>query len=166
MAVDLADQLRRGEADLVLAPGEAGAREFTATSLGAVEFVWMASPALRVPARPLTPRALQDWPIIALSERSYHYRIVNQWFKDNNAVCREFVLCNSIGAIVSLTRSGLGVGLIPAVAVREELAAHALRIVVCRPPIPPVTFYALLPENAAPLARRVAQLAGKVSTFR
>jgi DNA-binding transcriptional LysR family regulator len=166
VAIDLVDVLRRGEVDLVLAPGEMWVKEFNAVSLGAVEFVWMASPQLRVPSRPLSPRALQDWPIITLSERSYHYRIVNQWFKDNNAVCREFVLCNSIGAIVSLTRNGLGIGLIPTVGVREELASHALRIVACRPPIPPVTFYALLPENEMLLARRVAALAAKVSTFR
>jgi DNA-binding transcriptional LysR family regulator len=165
MAIDLVNELERGELDLVLAPGEMWAKEFSTIPLGAAEFVWMSSPLLHVPNRPLTPRDLQDWPIITLSERSYHYRIVNQWFKDAHAVCREFVLCNSIAAIASLTRKGLGIGLIPLVAVQEEIAADALRVVTCTPPIPPLKFYALLPEGEMLLARRVAVIAGKVSGF-
>ncbi len=165
MAIDLIDELRHGELDLVLAPGEIWVKEFTSVPLGATEFVWITSPLQHVPTRPLTPRDLQEWPIITLSERSYHYRIVNLWFKNNNAVCREFVLCNSIAAIVSLTRKGLGVGLIPVVAVREELATGTLRVVECKPPIPPLNFYALLPEGEMLLARRVAAIAGKVSGF-
>lgn len=165
MAIDLIDELRHGELDLVLAPGEIWVKEFISVPLGATEFVWITSPLQHVPTRPLTPRDLQEWPIITLSERSYHYRIVNLWFKNNNAVCREFVLCNSIAAIVSLTRKGLGVGLIPVVAVREELATGTLRVVECKPPIPPLNFYALLPEGEMLLARRVAAIAGKVSGF-
>lgn len=165
MAIDLIDEIRHGELDLVLAPGEIWVKEFISVPLGATEFVWITSPLQHVPTRPLTPRDLQEWPIITLSERSYHYRIVNLWFKNNNAVCREFVLCNSIAAIVSLTRKGLGVGLIPVVAVREELATGTLRVVECKPPIPPLNFYALLPEGEMLLARRVAAIAGKVSGF-
>lgn len=166
MAIDLADDLRRGDADIVLAPGDMWTKEFRTVLLGKAEFVWMANPALRLPNRPLTPRALQEWPIITLSERSYHHRIINQWFKDNQAICREFVVCNSIGAIVALTRKGLGVGLIPIAGARDELASGALRIVDCDPPIPPLDFHALIPDGETAMARRIAALAEKVSGFR
>lgn len=165
MANDLVDELRRGESDVVLAPGEMWSKEFKTIPLGAAAFAWMVSPSLNVPAGCLTPRALQDWPIITLSDRSYHHRIVNQWFKDDQAACREFVVCNSLGAILTLTLRGLGVGLIPVVGARDEVASGALRIVDCQPEIPPLLFYALLPEHEIVLARRVAALAGKVSTF-
>lgn len=166
MAVELIDKLRRGDLDVVLVPGDIWADEFEAVSLGNAEFLWMASPRLILPPRKLTPRDLQQWPIITLSRQSYHHRVVHQWFKSGDAVTRQIVFCNSNSVIVALTIGGLGVGLIPPHFVHNHLDDGSLIIVDAKPDIPPVEFFALMPrDNASPLARVIAQMAARASPF-
>src|SRR5262249_19451189 len=64
---DLVEDLNHGNLDLILAAGRVPGYSFSPVSLGLVEFAWMASPSLGVPDKKLTPRELQDWPVIALS---------------------------------------------------------------------------------------------------
>lgn len=166
LAMDLIVPLRAGELDLVLAPGELWLSEFEAVPLGAADFLWMVRRDWPVPNEPLAPKDLQNWPIITLSQQSYHHRIINQWFRENSASGRTFIECNSIGVIVSLTLSGLGVGLVPRVCVEDKLARGDLRIIRCEPVMEPVQLYALMrPDRSHPLARRIAHIAQEISPF-
>lgn len=163
---DLIEKLRRGELDLVLAPGDAARSEFVAESLGAVNFVWAASPKLGVPDRVLTPQDLQEWPVITLSKHSYHYQTIEHWFRKNRAICRRVVVCNSISVMMALTRDGLGVGFIPVSCFDGEVGNDKLRVIQCSPPIPPVEFFAMCPvDRHSNLARGISQLAAEVSGF-
>lgn len=166
LAMDLVARLRAGELDLVLAPGEIWLSEFEAVPLGAAPFEWMVHRDWPVPEEPLTPRDLQDWPIITLSQQSYHHRIVNQWFRRNQGASRNFIECNSIGVIVSLTLSGLGVGLVPRACVEDKLADGSLRILQCKPDLELVRLYALMRgDQCHPIGRRIARIAQEVSPF-
>ena len=166
MAVELVEKLRRGDLDVVLVPGDIRAGEFEAVSLGNAEFLWMVSPRLELPPRVLTPQDLQQWPIITLSQQSYHHRVVHQWFKSGDAACRQIVFCNSISVIVALTIGGLGIGLIPPHFARAHLDNGSLTIVAAKPDIPPVEFFAFMPsDNVSPLARVIARMAARVSPF-
>lgn len=167
LAMSLIEGLRAGELDLVLAPGELWLSEFETVPLGASDFHWMVHRDSPVPDEELTPKDLQNWPIITLSQDSYHHRIISQWFRDNHAAAgRNFIECNSIGVIASLTLSGLGVGLIPRACVKDKLADGELRLVRCDPPIEQVKLYALMPSDRPhPIARRIAGVAQEVSPF-
>ncbi|MDA7947735.1 MAG: LysR family transcriptional regulator [Hyphomicrobiaceae bacterium] len=164
LAMELVEKLRGGELDIVLAPGDAWRSEFSAVPLGHAEFLWMARSDFDIPDRALSPRDLQQWPIITLSSQSYHHRLVNQWFRDNKASSRNYIECNSIGVIASLTADGLGIGLIPTSFVSERLKAGELRIVTCDPQIAPVGMFALFQKDCThPLANEIASIASRVS---
>lgn len=166
LAMELIERLRAGDLDLVLAPGELWLAEFEAVPLGASEFLWMVHRDWPVPDKQLTPKDLQGWPIITLSQDSYHHRIINQWFRDNNASGRNFIECNSIGAIVQLTLGGLGVGLVPRACVEDRLARGDLRIIRCDPPMEQVKLFALTRgDGSHPAAQRIAHIAREISPF-
>ena len=166
LAMSLIESLRAGELDLVLAPGELWLSEFETVPLGASEFLWMVHKDWPVPNEELTPKDLQNWPIITLSQDSYHHRIINQWFRENGASGRNLIECNSIGVIVSLTLSGLGVGLVPKACVEDKLAQGDLRIIRCSPPMELVKLYALMrSDRSHPVARRIARIAQEISPF-
>ncbi len=164
LAMELIEKLRAGELDIVLAPGDAWISEFNAVPLGDAEFLWMVRSDFDIPHRVMTPRDLQKWPIITLSSQSYHHRLVNQWFRENKASSRNYIECNSIGVIASLTADGLGVGLIPTSFVAEQLKAGELRIITCEPQITPIGMHALIQNDCPhPLACKIATIASNVS---
>jgi DNA-binding transcriptional LysR family regulator len=166
LAMELIERLRAGDLDLVLAPGEMWLAEFEAVPLGGSEFLWMVHKDWPVPDKTLTPRDLQGWPIITLSQDSYHHRIISQWFREHNASGRNFIECNSIGVIVQLTLSGLGVGLVPRACVEDRLAQGELRIIRCEPPIELVKLFAFTRSGTSyPLAQRIAHIARETSPF-
>jgi len=166
MAVELVEKLRRGDLDVIMVPGDIWASEFQAVSLGETDFVWMTSPQLNVPQRPLTPLDLQRWPIISLSQQSYHYRVIQQWFKSGGAACRQLVLCNSISVIAAVTAGGLGIGLIPPHYARRDLDEGKLVLVDAKPAIPPVEFFAFTQrEMVSPLTRVITRTAVRTSPF-
>lgn len=163
LAMELVEKLRTGELDIVLSPGKIWTSEFEVVPLGSAEFLWMVSAGSDVPDDVLTPRELQDWPIITLSKQSYHYKLVNHWFRDNGVSGRNLIECNSITVIASLTAAGLGVGLVPTSVVERQLKSGALRILDCDPRIPPIGMYAFIREDFAhPLAREIALTAKRI----
>lgn len=166
MAVELVDKLRRGDLDVVMVPGDIWASEFESISLGEAEFLWMASTRLEFPPRTLTPQDLQRWPIISLSQQSYHHRVIQQWFKNAGAVCRQLVFCNSISVIVALTAGALGIGLVPPHFARRELEDSTLVLLDATPAIPPVEFFAFTQRDTeSPLTRVIARMAARMSPF-
>lgn len=166
LAMGLIERLRAGDLDLVLAPGEIWLSEFETVPLGASEFLWMVHRDLPMPDHALTPKDLQNWPIITLSQEAYHHRIVSQWFRDNNASSRNFIECNSIGVIVQLTLSGLGVGLVPRACVEDRLAQGDLRILRCDPAMEMVKLFAFTrADHSHAVAQRIAHMAREISPF-
>jgi DNA-binding transcriptional LysR family regulator len=167
LAIDLIARLRAGELDLVLAPGALWLSEFEAIPLGSAEYFWMVHRDWPPFSEPMRPRDLQSLPIIALSPQSYHYRIVNQWFRDNGANPRNVIECNSISVIISLTLSGLGVGLVPRVCVEDALSQGLMRVIHCQPAVERVELYALMrSDQSHPMGRRIADLAQQITPFR
>ena len=163
---ELVGRLRQGSLDLVLAPGRVSGPGFSSLSLGSVVFAWAASPSLRLPRRALTPRDLQDWPIIALSRESHHHASIEAWFHASGATCRRIDTCKSVGVAASLAAAGLGITLLPVRCFRSEIAARRLRVVNTIPPMSPVEFTAAhATDTLQPIVRAVAGLAAEVSDF-
>lgn len=160
----LVERLREGRLDAAIIAGELTEPGFRAESLGYDEFAWMASPRLRIPARVLKPGDLQRWPILSLSEESFHYPVIERWFRDAGTFYRSAASCNNMDVIASLTAAGLGVSLLPRACYRAELKARRLVALRTSPAIPRVPFSLIhRVDRPHPLAGRIAALAKQVS---
>jgi DNA-binding transcriptional LysR family regulator len=162
----LIDRLRDGDLDLALIAGPITEPRLKSWSLGYDEFVWMASPMLEIPDKMLTPRELQQWPILSLSEESHYYPVIERWFSDNAATYRTAVACNSMNVVAELTMEGLGVSLLPRFCYGEEVRSKKLRVLKTSPGIPPVDFFVVLKNNEShPLILAVTELTTQITEF-
>jgi DNA-binding transcriptional LysR family regulator len=160
----LVERLREGHLDLAIIAGQLAEPGMASESLGFDEFVWMASPALRIPRTPLGPRELQQWPVLSLSEDSFHYPVIERWFREGGAIFRCAASCNNMDVIASLTAAGLGVSLLPRRCYRGEIKARRLVVLNTRPAIPRVEFSVIHRlDRPHPLLAPVAALAKGVS---
>jgi len=167
LAKDLVERLRSGELDIILSPGKIWTSEFQSSMLGCAEFVWMANKSSFVHYKKLTPIELCEMPIITLSKQSYHHKIINDWFRKDRIIHRNYIECNSIAVIKSLTQEGIGIGLLPTYYVRTEVESGDLRILDCHPQIEPIELYAFVPHDTAhPLAQLIAEIAQRICPLR
>jgi DNA-binding transcriptional LysR family regulator len=163
---DLVDRLNQGTLDLILTPGRVAGYNTSPISLGTVKFSWMASPKLPLPKKILKPRDLQNFPIIGLSQESYHYKSIEDWFYAGNANFRRIDTCKSLGVAASLAAAGLGITLLPQDFYAREIKAKRLRVIETEPRFGPVEFTATSStEGIRPIAKKIALLAAAVSDF-
>lgn len=160
----LVERLREGRLDLAIIAGQLTEPGFRAESLGYDEFVWMASPALRIPRKTLGPRDLQRWPVLSLSEDSFHYPVIERWFRDGGAFFKAAASCNNMEVIAELTAAGLGVSLLPRHCYRAEVSSKRLAILKTAPAIPAVEFSLIhRVDRPHPLIPPIAEMAKQVS---
>jgi DNA-binding transcriptional LysR family regulator len=162
----LVDRLRDGDLDLALIAGPVTEPRLKSQSLGHDEFVWMASPQLKIPNKTLTPRELQQWPILSLSEESHYYPVIERWFSDNAATYRAAAACNSMNVTAELTMMGLGVSLLPRICYSDEVRSKKLCVLRTTPKIPPVEFFVMSKNNENhPLILAAAGLTTQLTEF-
>lgn len=163
---NLIDQMNQGKLDLILTSGRLAGYSASPISLGTVKFSWMASPKLQLPKKILKPRDLQNFPIIGLSQESYHYKWIEDWFHAGNANFRRIDTCKSLGVAASLATAGLGITLLPEQYYAREIKAKQLRVIETEPHFGPVEFTATSSTGSIrPIARKIAVLAAAVSDF-
>lgn len=166
LTLSLLEKLRGGEIDLAMLPGPIAQTGLRNISLGFVEFAWMASPALKIPDRSLTPRDLDNWPILTLSKTSNLYAQLERWFEESGAVGRRTDTCNSLSVLASWTISGLGIGYLPVAHFARDIRAGRLRVIDVTPKLPDLEYVAALDRrHPQQLAQSVAELAVAVSNF-
>lgn len=163
---NLIERLNQGSLDLILIPGRVPGYSTTPVPLGYVDFAWVASPSLGVPDSILTPKIMQEYPIIALSRESYHYTSIEDWFRSGDAYCRRVDTCKSFGVAASLAAAGLGLTLLPPRCHQDAIDSGRLKILETDPPVPRVEFTATTAIGSVqPVARKIARLAAAVSNF-
>jgi DNA-binding transcriptional LysR family regulator len=137
---------------VIFALGNAPNANYACESLGAIQLEWMASPALGVPRRAVTPRDLERWPFITLNRLSYHHSTIQAWMKENRVHARKVIVCNSLTVAAKLVEAG--------VVYRREMAEGSLQIVRTKARMAPVRFSAIYPlgefQPLAPLVTRLA----------
>lgn len=159
-------KLNDGDIEVGLLPGPTEAPGLTAASLGFIRYDWMASPQLDIPKRTLLPKDLARWPVITLGAPSNLHSVIDEWFRraGQRPRCRD--VCNSLGAVASMTRAGIGVSLLPPFMVDDRRAETRLRRLKTDPPLPDLEFVMLSRQGASsPLIRFVQKTAESVSTF-
>lgn len=162
----LMERLRAGRIDLAIVAGPVAEPGFHCVSLGYDDFVWMAGRGLALPKRPLGPAELQRWPILSLSEDSYHYPVIERWFREAGALYFTTVSCNNMNVIAALTEAGLGVSLLPRHCYGREIAGGRLKVLATRPRLPPVEFSLIarrdLPQPVVALLGDLAKRASRL----
>lgn len=166
LTLSLLEKLRGGEIDLALLPGPVAQPGLRSTSLGFVEFAWMASPSLEIPTHRVTPRDLDNWPLLTLSKSSNQYATLERWFDESGAAGRRADTCNSLSVLASWTIAGLGIGYLPVRLFAQEVRDGRLRIIDVTPKLADLEYLAVVDRrHPQPLAQSVAELAVDVSDF-
>jgi DNA-binding transcriptional LysR family regulator len=145
------ERLRAGHVDLAIVAGEVTDASLRQEVIGHDEFVWMASPALDLPAGPLGPSDLKRWPVLSFTEESHHYPVLKRWFREAGASLGPSVACNNLGVLAACTELGVGVALLPRHCHRAEIAAGRLVVLDTRPAIAPVPFSVVYRTDRVPV---------------
>lgn len=162
---ELVEALKRGTLDLILAPGKVPTTGLTTVTLGAVEFSWMASPVLGLGHAMRTARELAQWPLVGLSQQSYHHAVIEHWFRRSNVRCHYQIRCKSIAVAASMVVAGAGIAYLPIRCFQRELDAGQLELVETSA-IKNVEFMAAMTaDEINPLSMRISDLARQVSDF-
>lgn len=164
ISATLQDGLNRGELDLAfMLDGLAPAKAVT-MSLCDYPLEWVAAPTLPLDDGLLELRHLAAWPILTYSSRTQPYQQISALFKDPTLGPVRLFGNGSLASIVRLATDGIGIGAIPPVTIRDELASGRLRILNTTVKLPTLRFAAsYLDGPGARLAAMVANQAREMA---
>lgn len=162
---DLMHSLRKGALDLILAPGREPEPGLDTTSLGSVEFSWMASPKLRLGGAKRSAQELAEQPVIGLARQSYHHAMIEDWFRKGHAYCYYQLRCTSMLVAASMAVSGVGCAYLPARCFRKELQAGELELINTTMNSRVGFITAMSTDEIDPLLLRIVDLALEASDF-
>ena len=129
IAGNVADDLRRGVTDLALVFAyEPSVRDINAVFLGTEELVAVAAPGHPLAGmKTVGPQdILKHDLVLAASDCSYR-RTFEIFLSETAQLPQPAVECDCVAAAVSMVRAGLGLTILPKMAVREDIAAGVLR---------------------------------------
>jgi DNA-binding transcriptional LysR family regulator len=165
-AINQMQKLERGAIDIAIVPGPVEDARYIKTSVGSVEFDWMASPELGLPRKTFTPKDLQKLPLLTLAPDSMSYKQLDQWFEENDATIERWDVCNSLGVLDALAAASVGVSYLPRGFPVGRDKQKKLRVLNVEPKLPGLEYFVVFEKRLAqPVARVIATLAQQHSTF-
>jgi DNA-binding transcriptional LysR family regulator len=166
LTLSLQEKLAAGRIDLALLPGPTRDPALVQKDLGAVTFAWMASPSLGVPSKIESPKQLEPFPIILLSQQSNLHAILKNWFELASASPRRVDICNSLSTVASLTVAGLGISFLPLDYHRSDIRAGRLKVIRTKPEIDPLNYVAAFrSDRPSSIVGPLSDLAVSLSNF-
>ncbi|GAB5467454.1 MAG: LysR family transcriptional regulator [Rhodospirillales bacterium] len=167
LTLDLWAKLSSGEFDVVMLPGPILEVGLEWHHLGRIDYSWMASPSLGYQDRVLSPQDLEQVPILSLPKASSLHVDTERWFRSSTVNPNRVYFCNSLNVVSALTKSGLGVSLLPPEIFAEAVTSGELCILDVQPAMPPLDFFvACAQKPVSPLPIVVAETAMAVTRFR
>ncbi len=159
----LRDALARHELDVAVMLASYTDVRFRTIPVGNYPLGWVASPALSLPAEPVSLADLAVWPIITFSRTTQPYGVIREMFSSIGLPVRMFGN-SSLASVVRMAVDAVGVSVIPTVIVQRELAEGRLRLIRSQAPLPGMTFCAAHSATAENhMASVVADLAAEVA---
>lgn len=129
--VDLSASLQRklldGEVDLAVIPHAYVTSTMRAVLLQSVEFAWLAPAGMPTAGRRLAMGELAQWPIIVQGQGSGITQRCERLFAEAGAEFERVYGSNSLFALVSLVRAGVGISCLPRGLFSSELRAGTLQ---------------------------------------
>src|SRR6201990_2094146 len=126
---------------------------------------FLASPSLGLPAGPLKAKDLAKFPIITFPRKTQPYESVRSLLNRADLPPIRLHASASLATVIHMAIEGLGIAVIPAAIVENELANGRLQELRTDLKIPPLTFTAswlASPEMVA--VERVAELAARIAS--
>jgi DNA-binding transcriptional LysR family regulator len=115
--VDLSANLQRklleGEVDLAVIPQDYVTSGMRAVHLQSIDFAWLAPPGANPAGRALSLRELLNWPVIVQGPQSGITHRCDRLFAERGLEYQRVDGSNSLFAVISLVRAGLGLSCLP-----------------------------------------------------
>src|SRR5579859_2901816 len=161
---NLTARLMGQEIELALALGPIPTSGVRNRVLCAYPIGFLASPSLGLPAGPLKAKDLAKFPIITFPRKTQPYETVRSLFNRPDLPPIRLHASASLATVIHMALEGLGIAVIPAAIVENELADGKLSELKTSFQIKPLTFCAAWltsPEETA--VERVVDLAAKIA---
>lgn len=164
-SVSLKRKLHEHELDSVIVAGADRDPAVREVKLGSLPVEVLASSIISLPAGPLSPADLQDYPIISHTPGTAFHTVLAEWFAGFGVAPPRFHSCTNMATMIRLAVAGLGLCACPPQVVEKEIADGALRVVPVSPPIPGADYWVCHFKEARQLAvKAVADLAVEISS--
>ena len=115
--VDLSANLQRklleGDIDVAVIPQDYVTSAMRAVQLQSIDFAWLAPPGATPPGRALNLRELLNWPVIVQGPQSGITHRCDRLFAERGLEYQRVDGSNSLFAVISLVRAGLGISCLP-----------------------------------------------------
>ncbi|WP_460146768.1 LysR family transcriptional regulator [Pseudomonas sp. S2_A02] len=162
----LSEGIRSGNLDLAVVAGLSPEPGLIARDLGTVSFAWMASDSL-IPSNEIMPvEELRKWPILYQGTESYTNNLIDDLLNLPIGRKQRAATCNSLGAIISLARGGLGISLLPISSCASYIKSGELKILKTAPECYEMPFTAVYDRHPnANLLAAIADISYEASSF-
>jgi DNA-binding transcriptional LysR family regulator len=161
----LLDAIRNGGLDLAIIAGRVIETGLETLDLGCVRFSWMASPKMFPGQDIIEPADLRRSPILYQGTNSYTNGMMDRLLGISGNRERKGTTCNSLEAIYSLARAGVGVGFLPLNHSADFIAKGELKLLQTDPAEFEMPFSVVSLNNSSPLFADIAQLCVQSSEF-
>ncbi len=163
----LLDGLKANRIDLALLPGTHWGDGYRTLEVGSVEDLWMASPSLDIPQRPLAPAEFALYPVLEQSVGSAKNQFFEAWRARHGFRFNKVFATNSLTVLRELTIAGLGISQLALEYFSADIDAGLLRVVQSDPSPPRMVYSAVWrTDQFNPALEVVARRAREVCDFR
>lgn len=128
-------KLNARELDIAILTDAQVSEAVTVERLGTLEYAWVASPGLDLPARQLVPSDLRNVPILAHPERSTIFTVMSDWFRSGGVEPEHVTHCNSLSLTSRLVSAGYGVSVLQPRTLRQEISSGLIRVLISSPAV-------------------------------
>ncbi|MCZ2498000.1 LysR family transcriptional regulator [Xylophilus sp. Kf1] len=163
----LFEGLKGNRIDLALLPGTFWGDDYRTLEVGSVEDIWMASPALDIPDRPLEPSEFRLYPILEQSVGSAKNHFFEAWRAQHGFQFNKVFATNSLTVLRELTIAGLGISQLALEYFQDDVDAGLMRVVNSTPAPPRMVYSGVWrADRFSPALELIAQRAAEVCDFR
>lgn len=163
----LFDGLEANTIDLAIMPGTFWGADYETLRVGQVEDLWVASPQLDIPRRPLRPEEFARYPMLEQSTGAAKNRFYAAWRAEHGFRFNQVFATNSTTVLRELTIGGLGISQLALDYVRADIEEGRLRVIESDPMPPPMVYSAVYRTDSFSAAlARIAELAAETCDFR
>lgn len=161
----LLDGIRSGDFDLAIVAGRVAEPGLESFDAGSVRFSWMASPKMFGSREIIELNDLRKSPILYQGTNSFTNSMMDQFLGRSSKRERKGTTCNSLEAIYSLARAGVGVGFLPIDRSTSFIRSGELEVLQTEPADFDMPFSVILTSSSSALLTDIVQLCVHSSTF-
>jgi DNA-binding transcriptional LysR family regulator len=157
-------KLLRGVVDVAVIGGPVDEPEIEQRPIGALNLVWVGTPALIGIRSTVTPDDLALLPVITLGRDSLISAKMRAWFANAGVVPTVVNYCNNLSTMLQVARAGVCICIVPETLVTRDIENSALVAPAAVPAIPPMTFFvATRVDTLDPATADVARIVADVT---